>query len=195
MGLTACSRLLGLMLMLCCAAGLYCGGRSKPASPEPEAINSRVKMSIAAIPVGNPEDIFAVRVTLENFDREDYLLNLGSIHGNGKCQHPDALKLILADPKGRSRKLLFTRSPGHTDPIGRTIPYLVPLRASSSYVLNLNLRQYSPLDADGSGLRLVEGKYRLRAELDGMGPWPSGTEVANLWRGKLRSNEISFRIR
>ncbi len=186
------SGVVGLALLLCCLTGMSCGGHGGPASSAPEVSKSRIKLSITTIPLENPEDIVAIRVSLENSDRDDLMLNLGSVHSDGRCLHPDALKLFLTDGKGRSSELLFIKSPGHSDPAGRASPYLVPLRASSAYVLNLNLRQYAPA---ASELRFVAGKYRLRAEYDGTAPALPEADGASVWRGKLLSNELTFRIR
>jgi hypothetical protein len=73
-------------------------------------------------------------------------------------------------------------------------PYIVPLRADSGYFLDLNLREYSAADAVDNQLRLVRGKYRLRAEFVGTVPESSDAKLLNFWKGKVRSQEIAFSI-
>jgi hypothetical protein len=176
------------------AALTGCREHDEPDASESQANRPRLKLSIAPLPLENVEDAFAFRVTIENLDRDDVFLNLGVTRASGKCEHPDAIKLILTDPGGKSKALRFIKSPGHTHPTGTVDPYIVPLRAASGYFLNLNLREYSATDAEENQLRLVRGKYRLRAELVGTVPESSNAKPLNFWKGKVRSQEITFKI-
>ena len=153
-----------------------------------------MKLTIAPIPLENVEDVFGFRVTLSNPDRDDFFVNLGESRSNRSCHHPDAITLILTDPRGKSRQLRFTKSPGHFHATGDGSPYVVPLRAASGYYLNLNLRQFTPLD-DADRFVVGPGKYRLRAEFVGTIPRFSDMKLLNFWKGKLRSEEITFWIR
>ncbi len=187
------ARILAIVLLVCWAAAFVgCGDRHDSQPAGPEKAQKQLKLSIAAIPLAAPEDVFAFRVTLENVDRKDLIVNLGTMRTNGKCQHPDALTLILTDPRGGSRELHFTKSPGHTHPTGNVDPYEVPIPAGSGYFLNLNLKEFAPPDVNQGRLALVPGRYRLRAELTGRNETRSNL---NLWAGTVRSEEIAFRIR
>ncbi len=190
-------RILELTLLVCSATALEnCGSRSAPPGPGRAASpRFRIELSIVPIPLENPEDIFAFRVSLENRDRDDVFVNLGTVYDSGRCQHPDAIKLIMTDPRGRSKELIFAKSPGHSHPNGETTPYLVPLPSGSDYSLNLNLREFSAAKGGDYEFRLVPGRYRLRAEFTGTLPESSGVDARSFWTGSLHSKEMKFIIR
>ncbi len=188
-------RLLWIALLECGAVLLSgCGRERGSALPESQGTRPRLKLTLAPIPLENVEGIFAFRVTFENRDRSDFFLKLGDIR-SGKCPHPDAIRLILISPRGKARQLSYIKSPGHADPAGGVKPYVVPLAAGSGYYIDMNLRQYAPVDSGESRLEFVPGTYRLRAEFDGTAPSSSDLEQSSFWKGKLRSPEIAFRIR
>ena len=189
-------RVLGFPLLVCCACALVaCKERPEPVKSEAQGNRPRLKLSIAPIKLENAEDAFAFRVSFENLDRDDYYLNLGVTRANGKCQHPDLIKLILKDPRGKSKELHFIKSPGHSHPTGTIDPFVVPLRAASGYYLNLNLREYSSAEAEDNQLRLARGRFGLRAEFEGTLPESSDMKLLNFWQGKVRSQEIAFEIK
>jgi hypothetical protein len=118
---------------------------------------------------------------------------------NGKVQLPDAIRLILTDAKGKSRELHFSdrRYPGVA---GRVDDYAVPLRAASSYSIQVSLDDYWSPDAKQPRLNLAPGKYRIRAEFTGSGARhvnadTQGMQLMNFWKGKLRSDEKAFFVR
>ncbi len=189
------SRIAAVSLLVCAAAiASGCRKQSGSVPKESQVSRSRLKLTLTTIPVESVEDIFAFRVTFENLDRYDSFLNLGDIHAGG-CLHPDAIHLTLTDPRGKTRQLRFIKSPGHTDAAGGVSPYVVPLAAGSGYYRDLSLRQYAPSDAGELRLEPIPGRYRLRAEFVGTVPSSSDPKRSNFWTGKLRSADITFRIR
>ncbi len=109
--------------------------------PDPQTSNAELRMSIIAITPQEAKGIPVFRVTVENVGDKDVVLNLGMMLANGRVLLPDAIRLILVDPDGKSRELHFAdrRYPGIT---GRVDDYAVPLRAGSANTLRLSLGNF-----------------------------------------------------
>jgi hypothetical protein len=83
---------------------------------------------------------------------------------------------------------------------GRLDPYIVPLQAHSTYVIELGIDQFwSPDTGDYEGLRLDAGKYDISLQFEGH---EHGTfnldqpyiKQMSFWKGKLTSNSLTIEI-
>lgn len=166
---------------------------------DPQANNVELRMSIIAITPQKEKGIPVFRVTLKNVGDKDAMLNLGMMLANGRVLLPDAIRLILIDPDGKSRELHFAdrRYPAVA---GRVDDYAVPLRAGSAYTLRLSLGDFWCPKTNEFRLDLKSGAYRVRSELAGTGALcvnsdMEGMKLMNFWKGTLQSDLTVFRVR
>jgi hypothetical protein len=152
-----------------------------------------LQMSISASDAQNL-DVPEFQVALRNAGKQDVTVNLGHMLANGKVQLPEYISLTLTDDGGKTRKLKFfdRRYPGVA---GRIDDYVIPLRAGSTYTLNLSLDQFWSPDTKEFELKLFPGKYQITAQFVGGGartsnPDMSGIKLMNFWQGQLQSNTI-----
>jgi hypothetical protein len=152
-------------------------------------------MSVIAAAVNGPAKEPAFRVTIENKGNVDVVLNLGVMLANGRTQVPTDIGLVLTYPNGKSRELVF-RGPRVG---GRVDDYLVPLRSGSAYTLRISLSDLWSPDTNGGKLTFEPGEYQVRATLTSKQPHfintdMEGVSVLNVWKGKLQSDPVVFKI-
>ena len=147
-----------------------------------------------------------LRVVFRNVVDHDVNINLGEIGGysprpcrldNGDISCTFNFKLNVSDQNGATRTYSFR---GMSFVAGRLDPYIVYLRAHSSYTLDLGLDQFwSPATHDYESLALAPGSYKLSLEFDG-----HESEFINrkdphfakmtFWKGKIISNSLSLAV-
>lgn len=135
---------------------------------------------------------YTFRVTFENVGENDFVLNLGSMLGNGKVQRPEAVHLILTDAKGAKQELRFAGS----GVAGRMDDYALPLRAGSSYSIKLDLADFWSPETKEHQVKLSPGQQTLQAKLTGNGAKylngdTEGLKHLNFWQGQLLSNVVA----
>ncbi len=137
-------------------------------------------------------------LALENTGDADFVLNLGSMLANGKVMFPEAIRLILTDPGGNTRELAFfdRRYPGVA---GRVDPFVVPLRAGSTYVLRTSLNQCFIPATSNFDVKLASGRNRIAARFEGQqarsaNPDMQGVALLNFWKGTVDSNVVEFDV-
>ena len=168
-------------------AAALTAGKSMAAFPDEEQSDYQLKLSIAAIPPEKPEDSCSFRVTFENGGNKDAMLNLGIMLGNGRVQLPDAIKLILTNPNGKSREV-SVKLPGMIT--GRMDDYVVSLRAGSIYSLKLGLDHLSsPENWEYNKLTLVSGSYSIHTGAKALNLDTPGVGTMSFWLGTLKSDE------
>ena len=153
-----------------------------------------LRLSVLSIS-GDSIDAIRLRVALNNVSDKDTVLNLGMMLGNGRVQLPTAVRLILTDSGGDTRKLHF--------PVpnvgGRVDDFIVPLRAGSTYTLRLSLKDYWCPESKEFPLKLAPGSYGVCAEFIGTQAQHlnEDTEVLMFmpfWTGKLKSEVAQLQI-
>jgi hypothetical protein len=132
-------------------------------------------------------------VALENTGDSDFVMNLGSMLGNGKVMLPTAVRLVLTNSAGRIQELEFK-----TPPVaGRVDPFIVSLRAGSIYVLRTSLSQYIIPAMNNFDVKLASGGNRIAARFEGRGVEQTtsempGVALLNFWKGTAQSNTVEF---
>ncbi|MGO8838785.1 MAG: hypothetical protein ACLQAH_11105 [Limisphaerales bacterium] len=149
-----------------------------------------LQMSLSVWAAGNREDP-EFEIAFRNMGEQDVSLNLGRMLANGKVQLPDKIHLSLMDGSGRKQELHFSDPPV----AGRVDAYVVPLRAGSSYTLELRLDQFWSPGTKEFRLKLEPGRYEVSAQFQGDGPEAvnpdmAGVELMNFWKGNLQSNPV-----
>jgi hypothetical protein len=81
---------------------------------------------------------------------------------------------------------------------GRLDDYVVPLRAGSTYTLQLSLNQFWCQETKEFSIPLLSGKNYLTAQFEGSGANAinldmSGIKLMNFWLGKVESNTLMVR--
>jgi hypothetical protein len=126
---------------------------------------------------------------LENVGRDDLVLNLGLMLGNGKRQMPTAIRLILTGADGK--KYMLTRKVGAV--AGRVDPLVVPLPIGCRYEVLCELAQFAPPDT--VEVPMPVGKGVVVAEFVGeavIAPNPdlTGLALMSYWKGTVRSGTV-----
>src|SRR5262245_31659996 len=137
-------------------------------------------------------------VTLQNTSSSDFVVNVGQMLANGKVMFPTAVRLFLTDPAGNTRELQFS---DRRYPIvaGRMDDFTIALRAGALYAIPVSLDQYwSPTTKDFE-LRLAPGRYRIRAQFEGLGATTKnldmqGVALLNFWTGTVISDVLEFEV-
>ena len=143
---------------------------------------------------GAPADV-KLDIGLRNTGEADFVLNVGTMLANGKIMWPDAIRLMLTDPSGRSRELRFaSRTPGIA---GRVDDYIVALRAGSSYTVRVSLEDYT---RGVESTALADGRYVIAAQFlgrraNGVNLDMQGVALLNFWTGTAHSNMAEFVVR
>lgn len=160
-----------------------------------------VQMSISTAGWAKP-GVPKLRVVFRNTRTDDVDLYLGIIGGwsqrpcnvDGKsipCTFNFALD--LTDSKEQIRKLTFK---GIMYVAGRLDPYLVWLRAGSTYTLEIGLDQFWSPDTHEYEFKPPLGTYRVSVEFEGRVPERGSHEQRsnkmNFWKGTLRSNTVEI---
>ena len=134
--------------------------------------------------------------TLRNVGDHDLTLNLGIMLANGKVQLPNRMALKFTDAQGKTR--LFTFSDKRYGFIaGRVDDYVVPLRAGSTYTLQVTADQFWCQETKEFSIPLLSGGY-LTAEFEGTKASAvnldmPGIALMNFWVGKVDSNALTLR--
>jgi hypothetical protein len=132
-------------------------------------------------------------VALENTGDADFVVNLGSMLGNGKVMLPTAVRLVLTNSAGRIQELEFK-----TPPVaGRVDPFIVSLRSGSIYILRTSLNQYIIPATNNFDVKLASGRNRIAARFEGRGVEQTnsdmtGVALLNFWKGTAQSNTVEF---
>jgi len=158
---------------------------------------SGLRIGIASSTAEQPASGAEFIVVLENTGGSDFVVNLGSMLGNGRVIWPTAVHLLLTSD-GTTRDLRFfdRRYPGIA---GRVDDFPVPLRARSRYSFTASLDQYSSTATKELALRLSPGRYRIAARFDGMGAETgnldmAGLKLMNFWKGTVQSAAAEFQV-
>jgi hypothetical protein len=138
-----------------------------------------------------------LRLSFANVGDRDVTLNLGIMMANGKVQLPDRVAIKFTDAQGKTRLFHFgdKRYPGVA---GRLDDYLVPLRAGSTYSLQLTLDQFWCQETKEFSIPLLPGNNHLTAQFEGTGANAvnldmPGIKLMNFWLGKVESNTLTLR--
>ena len=138
-----------------------------------------------------------LRLSFANVGDRDVTLNLGIMMANGKVQLPDRVAIKFTDAQGKTRLFHFgdKRYPGVA---GRLDDYLVPLRAGSTYSLQLTLDQFWCQETKEFSIPLLSGNNHLTAQFEGTGANAvnldmPGIKLMNFWLGKVESNTLTLR--
>ena len=137
-------------------------------------------------------------LALENTGDADFVLNLGSMLANGKVMFPEAMRLILTDPAGNTSELgFFDRR--YPVVAGRVDPFVVPLRAGSTYVIRTSLNQYFIPATNNFDVKLASGRNRIAARFEGQQARSvnsdlQGVALLNFWKGTVESNVVDFDV-
>ena len=140
----------------------------------------------------NNNDKTRFNVTLQNVGKKDLVLNLGMMLANGKEQYATAVKLIFADPNGKSYE--FRNNIGrHPGIAGRVDPFLVPLARGCTYALRVDFDNYWFVPV---GISLPKGKYHAAAIFEGKALDFKDTNLYTrdtYWAGVIKSKEVLFK--
>lgn len=135
-------------------------------------------------------------ISLQNVGAKDFVLNLGIMLANGRVMFPQAVRIVLTNPDGRSRELKIP-----TPRIaGRVDDFIVALRGGATYVLPITLDQYSSEETGEYGVKLKPGRHRISARFDGRGAAnanldTTGVKLLNFWQGSISSGVLQFDAR
>jgi len=104
------------------------------------------------------------RVELSNEGRDDLILNLGSMIGNGRKQYASKIGLSLTDAGGKSRRLELMPA-GIVG--GRVDPMIVPLPAGATFSVLVDLEEYWDAESSEFAGKLKPGSYSVEARFEG----------------------------
>jgi hypothetical protein len=179
-------------------------GQTHESAQKGDAVDG-VQLSISEnglIKAGVPK----LQVVFRNVTDRDINLNLGYIGGFSprpcKLDNRDIsctfnFKLNVTDRDGATRTYTFR---GMSYVAGRLDPYIIYLRAQSTFTLELGVDQFwSPATGDFQPLALSRELYRLSLEFEGSEPGPVNTGQAYIskmifWKGKITSNVLSITV-
>jgi hypothetical protein len=135
-----------------------------------------------------------LRLVLANIGDRDVTLNLGIMMANGKIQLPTTIALKFTDPQGKTR-LFKSNDKRYSGVAGRLDDYVVPLRAGSTYTLQLSLDQFWCRETKEFSIPLLSGDNYLTAQFEGTGANTvsldmPGIKLMNCWLGKVESNTL-----
>jgi hypothetical protein len=137
-----------------------------------------------------------LQLALRNIGDRDVTLNLGAMMANGKVQLPNNISLNFRDAQGKTRLFKFAdkRYPGVA---GRLDDYVVPLRAGSTYTLQLTLDQFWCYETKEFSIPLLPGTNYLTAQFEGTGAKLVNSDMPaikfmNFWLGKVQSNTLTL---
>jgi hypothetical protein len=136
------------------------------------------------------------QLALRNVGDHDLTLNLGIMLANGKVQLPNRVALKFTDAQGKTRLFNFgDKRYGFI--AGRVDDYVVPLRARSTYTLQLTVDQFWCQETKEFSIPLLSGGY-LTAEFEGTKATVvnldmPGIVLMNFWVGKVDSNILTLR--
>ena len=138
-----------------------------------------------------------LRLAFANVGDRDVTLNLGIMLANGKVQLPTNIAMKLADAQGKTRLFKFADKT-HAVVAGRVDDYVLPLRAGSTYSLQLTLDQFWCHETKEFSIPLLPGNNYLTAQFEGTGAHAvnldmPGVKLMNFWLGRVESNTLTLR--
>jgi len=166
--------------------------------PDGKLPDNHLRLTITRVPQSQrvSKQSLQFNIVFESIGQDDTLLNLGIMLGNGISQIPTNVYLLLTDSSGKTRRL-EVRGVGIA---GRVDPLVVPLSGSSTYTIKADLQQYWSPKTKEFDLKIGTGKYRIAAEFAGDSKRIGNedminTDLMNMFKGKVRSNELIFEIK
>jgi len=152
----------------------------------------RMAISVVKPGIAAQQDI-EFYLAFQNIGSKDFVLNLGTMLGNGKVQEPDAIRLMLTDPNGQTREFQCSKARAIG---GRLDDFLAALPVGATYVLKLNLNQYCCI---APVVKLTAARYRIAAQFKGRGAQfvnldTPGIRLLNFWTGSVQTNPLEFEI-
>lgn len=138
-----------------------------------------------------------LQLSFANVGDHDVTLNLGIVLGNGNLQSPTNIALKFIDAQGKVRRFKFFDK-RYSGIAGRVDDYVVPLRARSTYTIQLTLDQFWCQETNEFSIPLLAGDNYLTAEFEGTGANHAnldmpGIKLMNFWRGKVESNTLKLK--
>jgi hypothetical protein len=155
-----------------------------------------LRLDISSQATTTPSERAGFVVSLQNVGAKDFVLNLGIMLANGRVMFPQAIRLVLTNPDGRSRELKIPQP----RIAGRADDFIVALRRGATYVLPITLDQYWSAETGEYGVKLKSGRHRISARFEGRGAAiPNvdmrGVTLMNFWLGTVNSGELQFDAR
>ena len=137
-----------------------------------------------------------LELALRNVGERDVTLNLGYMLANGKVQLPAHLALKFTDAGGHTRIFQFADK-RHSSVAGRVDDFVVPLRAGSTYTLQVTLDQFWCQETSEFSIPLLSGENYLTAQFQGSGPKAvnadmPGIKLTKFWLGEVESNTLTL---
>jgi hypothetical protein len=137
-----------------------------------------------------------LEIALRNTGDRDVTLNLGAMMAIGKVQLPSNISLNFTDAQGKTRLFKFGDK-RYPFVAGRLDDYVVPLRAGSTYTLQLTFDQFWCYETKEFSILPLAGTNRLTARFQGTGAklvnvdMPA-VKLMNFWVGKVESNTLTL---
>ena len=173
---------------------------SQPVLPLPQEwgpSTNGLRIGISSLSSGNLTATGAqFSVALQNTGDSDFVVNLGHMLANGTVMFPEAIRLTLTDPTGKTRALRYVSARRSPVVAGRVDDFTVALQSGSIYVLRVSLNQYWGPEFE---LKLAEGRHRIAARFEGQGAQSAnldmqGIALLNFWKGTVQSNVVEFEV-
>ena len=137
-----------------------------------------------------------LQLAFRNISDRDVTLNLGAMMANGKVLLPNNISLNFRDAQGKTRLFKFAdkRYPAVA---GRLDDYVVPLRAGSTYTLQVTLDQFWCYETKEFSIQLLPGTNYLTAQYEGTAAKLVNLDMPaiksmNFWLGKVQSNTLTL---
>lgn len=180
--------ILGAIKAAACASVLLTSATAISADETKGTVVEGLQLSVAVLPhkdAANPQ----FRVTFSNVGESDFVLNLGSMLGNGQTLTPDQIQLQIVTPDGTLRDLKFAAARA----AGRMDDYLVPLRAGSEYSVRLGLSDFWSPATKEFKIEPAPGDWKVVASFEGTGARHVNVDMPavkllSFWTGKVESN-------
>jgi hypothetical protein len=180
-------------ILLCLALVLSGGffGCKTACIRESGAVTDGLQISLHVFTRGN-STAMKFNILFVNRGTNDVVLNLGTMLANGKYLLPDKIHLIVTDKNGKVRNFDFYDK-RFAAVAGRADPYVVPLRAGSTYSVRLDAQQFSSPVTMEWGIK--SEPESISAQFEGGGTEFINSDMAaiklmNFWKGKLQSNAV-----
>ena len=99
-------------IALCCAAALVAGshapGQGQALPTGLGSANTGLRMAISSATTATETSVGPqFDIVIENVGDSDVVVNLGFMLSNGKVMFPEAIRLVLTDPRGTTRELQY----------------------------------------------------------------------------------------
>jgi hypothetical protein len=171
---------------------------------------------MSLFPAGEaPAARFRFRVEIRNVGSNDLLLNMGVMLANGRKQFPDAVTVLITNPKGKTEECGLQ---GPAAVAGWVGPFVVPVPAGASFSLPIDLEKltsdWKSCFAPRGYVNLIPapGKYAVRVQfteksqinehlppIPGLPPSTTSIEwggqiLCPVWIGRVISNQVEFEL-